>query len=387
MNTENPYRYLFPIGCLNGVLGAFLWIAFRYGWIEFYPVAQHANLMIGGFLFSYALGFLWTAIPRFLQAPEAGVGELSILVSAMAITPVLGLFSNPLFFYASILLALLTTARFGKKRFQLRRTNPPPSFIFIFVGMCLAAISIFLLMLSSFFELPSLLLACAKNFFLKGFLLCLVLGIGSKLIPVLLGWAPIPSQQKDREVPMRIAPFPLFIISILLGGVFFESYNNTRLAGFFYAASLITAGLYSMKLGKVPKTRSALSVFVWISSIAIALSPLSLTADPSYAVHFWHLTFISGFGLLTLFVSLRVVLAHSGQEFLRWEKRPAFYLLGTLVLFASATRISAPLLDSSHLLGHYAYAAIVWICALGIWAFYYLRFTPGLFSKSKNSTC
>lgn len=375
LSTENAYRFLFPIGCLNGMIGAFLWIAFRLQWIDFYPVVSHANLMIGGFLFSYALGFLWTAVPRFLQAPTPGSGELTLLVSTMGITPVLGLLTDPTLFYAAMLIGLLCTVHFGLRRFNLRKTNPPPSFIFLMVGILLAIVSLLILMLAPFVPISEPVVAVARTFFLKGFVLCLVLGVGIKLLPALLGWVPPPSPGGERQ-SFRFDPALFPLLAFLLAGVLLEGLGKLAWAGFAYTAALAGAGLLRMRLARLPKTRSALAFGVWISGLAVAFSPLSLAYDPAFAVHFWHLIFISGMGLLTIFVSVRVLLAHSGQEFLYWEKRPALYLLGALVLMTSLTRVTAPLLPPQHLLSHYAYAAGTWIAALALWAFYFLRFTP-----------
>lgn len=364
---------------MNGVLGAALWIFFKLGWIELYPAASHANLMIGGFLFSYALGFLWTAIPRFLQAPMPRPRELAVLVSAMAVTPVLGLLADPTLFYGATLIALVQTALFGRARFRLRRSAPPPSFLFLMAGISFAIVSLCVLIVSPFVELPGLIEAFARTFFLKGFVLCLILGVGQKLLPVLLGWHPMPSGGGERFRIDSIAP-PILLA--LLAGVLLEAVGELRWAGFAYAAALASAGLLRMKLGRLPRTRSALAYGVWLSGLAVALSPLSLAYDPGFAVHFWHLVFISGMGLMTLFVSLRVLLSHSGQEFLRWEKKPALYLMGALILLASFTRVTAPLLGPASLFSHYAYAAGAWIAALLIWCFYFVRFTPGLGSHS-----
>lgn len=375
LKTENAYRYLFPIGCLNGITGAFLWIAFRLQWIEIYPVVSHANLMIGGFLFSFALGFLWTAVPRFLQAPMPSNGELTLLVSTMGITPVLGLLSNPILFYVAMLIGLLCTVQFGLRRFKLRKTNPPPSFIFLMAGILLAIVSLLILVLAPVVSISEPVVAVARTFFLKGFVLCLVLGVGIRLLPALLGWVPPPHPGGEQQA-FRFDAALIPLLAFLLAGVLFEGVGETAWAGLAYTVSLAGSGLLRMRLARPPKTRSALAFGVWISGLTVAFSPLSLVYDPAFAVHFWHLIFISGMGLLTIFVSVRVLLAHSGQEFLYWEKRPALYLLGALVLMASLTRVTAPLLPPQHLLSHYAYAAGTWIVALTLWACYFVRFTP-----------
>lgn len=356
------------------MLGAFLWIAFKLQWIEIYPAANHANLMIGGFLFSYAIGFLWTAVPRFLQAPAPAPRELLIVATAMAVSPVLGLLSEPTYFYVALLVALFATVRFGRKRFKLRKSDPPSSFLFVLAGVLLVIVSLFTLLLSQHLELPQIMVAVARTFFYKGFVLCLVLGIGIKLLPALLGWTPPPNPQANGE-PFRLDLLLFPLLFLLLGGIILEAIGMISVAGLAYTGALTGAAFLRMRLGRVPKTRSPLAFSLWTSGLTIAFSPLALVYDPSFSVHFWHLVFISGFGLMTIFVSMRVLLAHSGQEFLYWEKKPVLYLLAGLVLLSALTRVTAPLLAPEHLLSHYAYAAGTWIAALGIWLFYFLRFT------------
>lgn len=384
MSTQNTYRYLFPIGCLNAALGAFLWIAFRLGWIEIYPTAMHGNLMIGGFLLSYAFGFLWTAIPRFFRAPSPSRKELTLLIACMGATPVLGLLSNPVFFYLAVLSGLLLTIRFGVTRFHLRRNAPPPSFLFVFSGMILAAISLALLAASSLLPIPEALLAFARTFFLKGFTLLLILGIGMKLVPALTGWGPPPDSLAGGSLAPRFERFHFLVLAALLAGIYAESSGAVPLAGVLYALALVSASWRGMKVGRIPRAKSFLSFSVWAAVVFTALSPLSLAVNPSFAIHFWHLVFIGGFGLLTLFVSMRVVLAHSGQEFLRWEKKPLLAAIAALVLISTITRVSAPMIPAS-LLNHYAYAAGIWILALVGWAYYFFKFTPFSSSHGESS--
>jgi hypothetical protein len=366
---------------LNAILGAALWVAFRAGWLKFYPTTQHGNLMIGGFLLSYAFGFLWTAIPRFFQAPMPRPKELGALITCMGATPVLGMAQNQGPFYLCVLTGSLLTLRFGAARFRRRRNAPPPSFLFVFVGMALAAASLALLAFSSWFPAPEGLVAFARAFFLKGLFLFLVAGIGMKLLPFLMGQGPAPDAA-GADSRVRVEPLHLGLVALLLAGLFLESRGLAAYAGPVYSAALLAAGIFRLRLGRFPKAKSALACFVWISCWITALSPLTLAFFPGFAVHFWHLVFLGGFGLLTLFVSLRVVLAHSGQAFLRWEKKPMFFALGGLVLVSMLTRVSAPFFPAS-LLNHYAYAAAAWILALAGWFFCFFKFTPP-FSGSRR---
>lgn len=371
LDPLNPYRCLFPIGCLNGILGAILWIAFARGWIVYYPAQTHAQLMIGGFVFSYALGFLWTALPRFLQSPYPSKKQISSLFLLCLFSSALAMRTDPSLFYISILALLGLTIQFGISSFKRKKGNPFPSFVFVFAALALATISALTLTIGAFVELPDLPLALARTFFLKGFVLFLYLGIGAKLVPVLTGWHPLPDSAPNsfHLDPLYLAGIPVLIIGFIL-----ETLSHAAWAGPVYGVTLCAIGFLRMNLAHIPKEKSALSFCVWISALSISLSPFLLIFFPSYASHFWHLIFFSGFGLLTIFVSLRVTLAHSEQNFLLLEKKPVFYVMGFLILFGAATRVSAPFMPKI-MLSHYAYSAAVWIIALLLWIFYFVKFT------------
>lgn len=369
-DTKNPYRYLFPIACLNGILGSIQWIAFATGQIEFYPAQIHSNMMIGGFILLYALGFLWTAIPRFLQSPNPSQKQMQFIFGFSLLSPMFGLLKNPAPFYLLWLLLIFTTIQFGFSCLKNRQNNPFPSFLFVFFGFFIAAISIFTLLIGSYVELPQIAYAIARTFFHKGFVLFLYMGIGSKLIPILTGWEPLPG----KNLGIFLNPFFILIILVLTVGLIAESAGDITLAALLYGLTLSFVGIRHMKLNSIPREKSALSLSIWVSSWLISLSPFLLIFFPSYSSHFWHLIFISGFGLLTLFVSLRVTLAHSGQNFSQWERKFIFYCLCALVLLATVTRVSAPFIPKV-ILSHYAYAASLWILAQGIWLFYFIKFT------------
>ena len=187
-----------------------------------------------------------------------------------------------------------------------------------------------------------------------------------------------------QNVPViKFEKINVLILFLVLLGILLETLGQVSIAGISYTCGLFTAGATKLHLSQLPKTRSALSLSIWASSLAICLAPVTLIFFPSYAVHFWHFIFISGLGLLTIFVSLRVTLAHSGQDFLVWEKRRIFYFVSFLILCTAVTRVVAPFFPESAF-RHYSYAAMQWILALGIWAFFF--FYMLLLERRTNSS-
>ena len=76
--SVEPYRLLFPLGVMFGALGVYVWIAFAFFPGSEFPVQLHSKLMLGTFLFSFAAGFLMTAIPKMTASFPAQTFELTI---------------------------------------------------------------------------------------------------------------------------------------------------------------------------------------------------------------------------------------------------------------------------------------------------------------------
>src|SRR5690349_12621920 len=70
-----PYRIFFPLGILAGLMGVGHWTLWSVGWLKESNSFFHATIQIQGFLTAFAIGFLMTALPRFLGAFSAAFLE------------------------------------------------------------------------------------------------------------------------------------------------------------------------------------------------------------------------------------------------------------------------------------------------------------------------
>ena len=61
---REPYRIFFPLGCLLAWAGVLHWFLHSIGWLADYAPVFHAIAQIQGFMMCFAVGFLFTAIPR-----------------------------------------------------------------------------------------------------------------------------------------------------------------------------------------------------------------------------------------------------------------------------------------------------------------------------------
>lgn len=84
-----PFRLLFPIGVIFGLLGVALWPAFAWGLLIDYPGIPHARIMLHGFMAAFVMGFLGTALPRLLEVPRVRGREVSFYALGLLATGLL----------------------------------------------------------------------------------------------------------------------------------------------------------------------------------------------------------------------------------------------------------------------------------------------------------
>src|SRR5262245_66327644 len=71
-STTDAYRIFFPLGIALGLTGVSVWPLYYFGITDGYNGRTHAFVQICGFLYSFAAGFLLTAIPRFTKTEAPG---------------------------------------------------------------------------------------------------------------------------------------------------------------------------------------------------------------------------------------------------------------------------------------------------------------------------
>ncbi|HSA59114.1 MAG TPA: NnrS family protein [bacterium] len=382
MNREiDAYRFFFPAGWLFGVAGTVLWILFLHHFMTVYPRDWHADLMTGGFLPLFAAGFLMTAVPRFTGSFGPERGDL-MLTAALAASLLITVFlPNRLPFHASLGLFSLLMLAFCWRRIHRRSTYPPPPLIFALVAFTTqTAASIFQAAhdLTGRWEALDTL---GRLFLYEGFQLLLILGVGIFLIPNLLGHPtctpPVTMGIRPRDAKplpfFRLVPAPLWAVSaILIGSFALEVWVSAVAAIAIRAAVFTLVSFHDWKIHRFPLVRSTMAWSLWISCWLLLLGLWLPAAFPSYAVHVRHLTYVGGFGLMTLAVATRVTLAHGGHD-LALERTSRFFKAAVaLILLATVTRSIARLLPEAAYWNHLLFAAWAWIAGLVAWGWFAL---------------
>ena len=363
MQTElDGYRYFFPAGWLLGIWGVLLWVLFPWSLVQ-YPGFSHPEIMTGGFFLCFVCGFLMTAAPRFTKSFGPTHGEHKTAIALLALLFMSLPMGKKIYFLSVVVALFVFLFCYLLRRFRARKSNPPDAFLFVGVGVVSGFLGSVGLLSAEVFNLDAKLYNLARIFFLQTYILCLVLGVGSRLIPALLGQAPLPTEANNPRPHLKIfiAAAVLFIVSYFLE-IFVEGVSGHILR------TLVIAYLAFAfwKLHKLPARKTAQSYLLWSSAWFVLLGQGAMIFFPGSRVHILHVILVSGLGLMTFMIATRVGLSHGNHDMTLEKNSKVLWLAGGLMAMAGLTRLSAgfaPAIYQSHLL----YASLTWTLALLLW--------------------
>lgn len=360
LNPREPYRLLFPLGLLLAAVGIAPWIFFYLGLIPTYPVIFHSHLMFHGFLMAFISGFLMTAVPRMSGTAPCQPFEAIVVALLLAAQMVVGghnLASSTLFTVHSAFLLSFVLRRIAK-----RRQNPPTTFLFIPAGLFAALLGGLLSILGD--QLAPPLAELAKLLVFQAFVINLVIGLGSRLIPV-LSRAPgalSPMQSGGGGMGSHLPLLVIFNLSFLV-----EVFIEKRFGIGLRAVSLTWAVVAGLRLFAAMTPPTMLGVALRLSSVFLVVPYYLILAFPEAQVQWLHLSYIGGLGLMTLMVAVRVVLAHGGVGFEKEQWSAGLAGVAALVMATALIRSIGPAWRSEESFAAYALAGILWLSALATW--------------------
>ncbi|MFZ3230682.1 MAG: NnrS family protein [Pseudobdellovibrio sp.] len=358
-----PYQILFPIGILLACVGVIPWILFSAGAVAVYPNLIHAKIMVLGFLISFVSGFLMTAVPKMSGSKSASNFEISICMLLIFAQILFALFN--LLTLSSLVGCLQFLFLFSHLALRIKeRTQDPPSvFIFIPVGMLAGLLGCLSLIFQD--ELSPAFLLLGKLLLYQAFVLNLIVGLGSRLIPVLsrVAGALSPIQQGKKTLSRSI------IILVLLNSSFLlEAFIDKSLGVAIRFLVLAYVLVADFKIFHKPTEITWLGICLRVAAIFMALPYLVILFFPNFELHLLHMFFISGISLMTLMVAVRVILSHGGHS-LSLEKESIRLPLITFVLItATLVRSLGPIFFPQFFLAFILIAASLWIFGIGFWA-------------------
>ncbi|MDP6775970.1 MAG: NnrS family protein [Candidatus Latescibacteria bacterium] len=361
---DEPFRIFFPLGLLCSLIGVSHWLWYYSGLIETFSCTYHGLLQMQGFQTAFAVGFLMTALPRFMEVPGARPWELALGVG-LFICSFLGLYLEDwVLAEVGFLALILHITIFALRRFRRRRDTPPVAFLFIPFGLLHAFVGGLLILwrLQGFVKLGHRLVE-------QGMVLCFVMGIGAYLGPRLMGLV-----RPDTEAPgssrLKAALFILAGISVFAS--FWIETALSEPSGRLLRALVVGAILLTtVRIFRLPRRPLWHLRGLWLSFWCVILGQLLSGVFPDYEVAALHVTFIGGLALLTLTIATRVTVSHCGFEPL-WERNSTtLILLVACSVAALLARLSAALYPD-HYFGWLHIGAGIWLVGAIPWGAVFL---------------
>ncbi len=371
MALEEPFRLFFPIGVAVSVLGVGLWPLYHAGVIENYPGFSHARLMSAGFFGAFIIGFLSTAVPRMLSAPNLKPPEVLILAGFHLITCVFYAFGKLPYGDGSFLVTLLLLRLFLFKRFSKRQDMPPPGIILAMAGYSMAIGGCIIFLLNSVFGLGFNFHRIAQLFLYEGFILCPILGVAPFIFPGFGAGLPNRHNFPESRSPVsawRSKAWIAGVVALLLvASYFIEGLGWVRIGSGLRLAVVIIYIIIEIPIRFPVKSSGSLARLLQTGMLCLAAWLIAVLIWPGYRVALDHLLFIGGFSLIIIGVASRVVLGHSGQGHRLRSRVISVWIILFLLLTAMVSRITADFLPEIRA-SHLDYAAIGWFLGIGLWA-------------------
>lgn len=205
---------------------------------------------------------------------------------------------------------------------------------------------------------------------MEGMMLGLVLGAGAYLLPRLLYQErgdPATSGPAARRQVLTYIP-----VCLLLAASFLLDTGVSARLGYLLRASVTTGCLvWVMRLYRLPTRRLIHVWMLWAAAWCVPAGFWLTALLPDFRVAAMHLTFAGGFGLMTLIVATRVVVAHCGFESL-WDRNSL--AVGAVVVLAALATVVRVFVD----VYYEAYwelafvAAALWLAATLIWGILFI---------------
>jgi len=367
---DRPYSVLFLFGILSSILGVSIWVlglaGFQY-WAD--PLSIHKTAMFGMFMFSFVEGFILTALPNFTGGRKINQFEYRMLLTLKGLQLSAFVLDNYKLMLIFLILDFAGLLSFLFIQYRQKKSNPPQSFIFVPIGL-LYGFSYLILELFYGNTLP-MNTALLLEF---GFILNIVLGVGAKILPVILGRLPAMErsfqiEKKKPGVTEHLKKNMHYYFMALLNIAFMIQIFGSYFLGSLAVSILLFVSFYhKLKIFERPKNRTLLTLGIWIALWAIFLGTF-LSSFEMFFVFGRHIYFIAGISLLTVMIASRVSLSHGGYS-LHFEStsKGLVFVIGLGV--ASASLRFIPSVQSYISYEHALICAgVLWMSSNLLWLF------------------
>lgn len=384
---KEPYRLFFPMGVLIGLYGVGQWFLYGIGIKSGYSNVEHASIQIQSFLFCFVIGFMLTAMPKFMLSPDCSAREFLYFF-------ILGCanFWNQLTHHwiavnVGFVLGIMGLYIFIMSRSSNRFAPLPAEFILLFYSFWLGLLGAGAEIAFQMGLIPAWGALMGKEMLQLGFMLAVVLGIGGFMGPRLLGYYAGGRVELD-PVKKENARKKSLLFYHCVGVILVLSFVPTPLGwpqvGALLRAIVVTVSLIlSTKIYKPLPSRTVFTLLLWASFWFVILGSWGQFLPSQSHMVSKHLVFIGGFSLMAFVVATKVIFSHAGLE-ARFH-HPIYPLWG-LGLFFFASLLLRVVADffPAHYFKFLIGSSLAWICAVVFWL---VTVFPKVFVLGERVSC
>jgi uncharacterized protein involved in response to NO len=367
---REPYRALFPLGVVLAWAGVLHWLLLATGVIQEYRAVFHAFAQIEGFMTCFAVGFLFTLIPRRTSTAPPASWQMAIAVLAPVAIIISAWFEKWALSQMPWLVLMGVLMQFAISRFRAPGAGlrVPNSFVWVVLALLMGVAGSMLAVGAAMGEGMFWLHDIGRAIVLQGMFTGLVLGVGGMLLPVITrGLPPLASPASTRAKLFHLIAGIAFIASFFL-----EVLVSVRLAFALRAVIVLGVLLASAEIWRLPSVSGLHRRFIWLAAWLLPMGYACVSVFPAYRKAGLHVVFIGCFALLALCISIHVVLSHGGVPQLLHGHSSLVALMGALLLAALAMRVLVDV-DRAHSYRWLGSAAAAFLVATLVWALFLIR--------------
>lgn len=363
---SEPFRLFFPLGVLLGWVGVGHWLLYAIGVADSYSCVRHGLLQTQAFLMAFAMGFLWTALPRRLSAPAASSLEIGLATTALVATTVLLVADRWVLAEFGYLALFGMLLQFAVRRFAngSAHRRPPAAFVLVALGAAQGIAGATLIVARLSFEAPAWTTSFGALLVEQGVFLCFVMGIGGLVLPLMGGAAPpadLGSSPRETWKAFGYLALGLTLFASLVAEQLGAPREGQIVRGLTVAVGLGIGG-GAWRLPAKPGLHRRL---VWLAAWLTPTGLLVAGLFPDYRVPALHILFIGGFSLMTFGVATHVSLSHIGSGEAALGSPRWVMALAVGIVLAMMARVAADM--SETYFQHLGWAAALWMTSSAIW--------------------
>jgi uncharacterized protein involved in response to NO len=366
-----PFRLFFPLGAVLAGVGVSHWLFYGIGLLSTYSCELHGFVQMQAFMMSFAVGFLFTAVPRRTRSAPPSTIEMLAVAAALVAIVAAALAERWEIVQATYALVFVILLQFAVRRFLggAAGRRPPAAFVLVPIGILHGLVgAVFILVATEELAPPSA-MRFGKLLVEQGVFLCFVVGIGSLVLPLMSGTPP-PPDLGSSPVERRKAFFYAVAGLAILASFVLEQAGWVRFGPSLRAGVVAVALATGAGTGRLPGKPGFHRRLVWLSVWLIPVGLIASALWPDYRVPALHILFIGGFGLMAFGVATHVSLGHLGLEALALGRPPAVVALALGLTLALMGRVAADASDTYF--DHLAWAAASWLLGTAIWLAFFL---------------